>query len=205
MGVFGYDHNTLSRTLFLVFAVICAIISIVHCYYVRKLKILSVYLLPLLSICMCFENCLLYLTDDIDDNSIIAQIGKVCVCLQLPIFAMVMFEVPARLHEARSVQFCCVPYDQEKDVSKLPGMLLFTIMRIFAILVFLCNLLLYFSSYCEKLYDNDAHILKSCDYVGRGGFFTLYKHDLNSLFWLSLILPSYVFLVSFYMYFTLHR
>ena len=118
---------------------------------------------------------------------------------------MVMFEVPARLHEARSVQFCYVPYDQEKDASNLPGFLMFTIMRIFAFVIFLFNLLLYFSTYCEKLYKDDNSTLKSCDYVGRGGIITLYEFDGNILLWLSIILPSYVFVVAFYMYFTLHR
>jgi len=40
MGVFGYEQNALSTSLYLVFAIASGIIAIIHIYFVRKLKIL---------------------------------------------------------------------------------------------------------------------------------------------------------------------
>lgn len=201
MSFIGFRQSLLSRVFFLVFAVICAISAILQLRFLRKLRILSVYLLPVLSFCMCYENILLYLSDNIDNDSTAANTGKVFYSMQIPLFLLIVFEVPCRLHEARSVQFFLIPFDQEKEVSKLPGELIISFMRLLAAGAFAINMFVNFSDICmEQLHDSHE-----CSLPLRGGYYTLADNSNNIALWMALAVPSYLFLVVFNMYISLHR
>jgi hypothetical protein len=71
-------------------------------------------LLPLLSFCLCFENVLLFRGDSIEKHSALTDAGHVFQALQIPLFIIIIYELPFRLHEARLAHFCCIPFDQGK-------------------------------------------------------------------------------------------
>lgn len=201
MGIYGYKQNLISRILFIIFAIICLIVAIIQLKYLRKLKILSVYLLPLLSISMCYENILLFLSDQIKSNSIESEIGKVLFSLQIPLFLLITFEVPCRLHEARSVQFFLVPFDQEKEVSKLSGEIIIIIMRLLAIGALILNLFVNFSNLCINQLNNSYE----CSLPLRSGYYTLAYHSNNIMLWIALSVPTYLFIITFNIYICLYR
>jgi len=121
--------------------------------------------------------------------------------MQIPLFLLILFEVPCRLHEARSVQFFLVPFDQEKEVSKLPGELIISFMRLLAAAAFGINIYVNFSDVCMDQLDNT----EKCDLPLRGGYFTLAENSGNIALWMALSCPSYLFVVALNMYISLHR
>lgn len=201
MGFIGYQHGAVTQYLFLALAVVCALTAIIQIRYLRKLKILSVYLLPVLSICMCYENVILYLSDRIKEGSGAADVAKVVYSMQVPLFVLILFEVPCRLHEARSVQFFLIPFDQEKEVWRFPAALFSTTMRLLAAGAFAINLLVNFSEYCMKQLDDDH----DCSLPLRSGIFTLITNTNNTMLWMALAVPVFLFVVAWNMYISLHR
>ena len=117
-----------------------------------------------------------------------------------------------RLHEARSVQFCFVPFDEEKDISSFPSFLLTTIMRMVATAVFAGMLIINFNltiQYnCHDITEETSQHHTNAFYCSlplRAGFATLIDYSTNLNLWLALMTSSYLFLVAINMYITLHR
>ena len=57
---------------------------------------------------MCYQNILLA-SEKSTEAAI--QTGLVFRSLIVPLFFVIAFELPFRLHEARSVHFCCIPFE----------------------------------------------------------------------------------------------
>jgi hypothetical protein len=108
------EGNEVMRGFCLAFAVIAALLFCVQIICLQKLRAIPVYMLPLLSFCIVYENVVLYCGGDISATSSIAYSAYFFLSLQIPLFVIILFELTFRLHEARSTKFCCIPFDQSE-------------------------------------------------------------------------------------------
>lgn len=135
------DTESYEYVVFIVFAVLAAILGTVSLFVLQRLNILPVYLLPLLCFCMCFENTLLSFADNIASNSKVAYAGYVFQSLEIPLFVIILHETSFRLYQSRSFQFCCVRFDQRngRTVHRAAAVWLWSV-RVIAVGLFIMNI-----------------------------------------------------------------
>ena len=157
MNVYGrVDTTNYGHIVFIVFAVISAILGSISLLFLQRLNILPVYLLPLLCFFICYENTVLSLGDNISAASKLAYAGNVFHSLTIPLFVIILHETSFRLYQSRSFQFCCIRFDQSNMSSKnyFAVVLLWSV-RIIAVGLFVMNILADFnlvpaSEDCDK-------------------------------------------------------
>jgi hypothetical protein len=189
MGFIGYDSADTGKVFFMIFAVIAAILFIYQLKKLLRMKILPVYLLPFLSICLFWENIVLFLGAVVQDNTII-DISYVLYSLIIPLFVIIIFELAYRLFEARSANFLWIPFDErgtDDDSAGTNYVALATLwfVRLCAIALFILNIIKSFS-----LFDYDSNI------HGRNGYKALETHPLSIDYWLSYIPPIFLSIIS---------
>ena len=146
--VFGSDHSDLgtwSHVMYIIFAVIALILLICQLLYLRRLKVISVYLLlPILSMCVMYENISLYLSSahKIADEIVHMYIGYILQSITVPLFLIVLYEVIFRLHEFRNVHFFC--FELEVSSDSLGAKILLWLMRIIFVGLILMQLIVEF-------------------------------------------------------------
>jgi len=183
------DLGCYSLVLYLLFACIAVVCLCLQLAYLTKLFVLPVVLLPLLSVCVAYENVILYYYIACYGNcSIIPAIGAsafVCHSLQIPLFIVVAWEIAFALHESRSAHFFCFALDQAEDgiVTNTPAIVCMWLVRLMACGLFIINILVDTSS---TSYNDDAAAL-----AGSGGYAYLASNHFrkNSTLWLALIPP----------------
>jgi len=95
----------------------------------------------------------------------------------LPLFFLVIFELPFRLHEARSAHFMCIPFEQGEELAGAIAFMSLYAVRVFSLGLFVINVLVNLTLLNDESGD-----------VGVAGYASL--HNENSIhFWLSLV-PS---------------
>jgi hypothetical protein len=145
MGFVGEEINDLEFGFFVAFAVLSFILFIIQAGLLQKLRMLPVILLPVISICMCLENCVLTRGSSLGKRSALAVVTLILHAMILPLMVLCMFELPFRLHQARTAHFLCIPFEQgviARDIAKVAlwGM------RIIATGLFVVNILVNFDS-----------------------------------------------------------
>jgi hypothetical protein len=183
MAFYGHPTELYAAVLYMIFAVITGVLCLIQLVFLQKLNIWSVYWLPLLSFCMCYENVLLYLGDHISRHSSVAYAGNVFHALQIPIFVIVLYEVSYRLHEARSAQFLYyIRFDLGGSATELTALLSLWIVRTIAAGLFVMTLI------------TDFFILPKnhrSKVTGAGGYYAFSRDDNEHSvsLWLNLIPP----------------
>lgn len=184
------------RILFVAFAVIAALCCVVQLIFFQELKIIPVYLLPFLSFCICFENICLYRQENHSDNSSIVHAAYVFHSFIVPIFIMLVYEVPFRLHETRLAHFGCIPFEQGSDMPQGASRLALVSERFIAVGFFVMNIIVNFDLFKE----NDKS-----DFSGIGGYKTLAEHPRSLQLWLSLIPSITLSALGIYICFVLYK
>ena len=135
------DTESYQYVVFIVFAVLEAILGAVSLFLLQRLNILPVYLLPLLCFCMCFENTLLSFGSNISSSSKVAFAGYVFQSLEIPLFVIILHETSFRLYQSRSFQFCCIRFDQRsgRTIHHAATVWLWSV-RVIAVGLFIMNI-----------------------------------------------------------------
>lgn len=188
-GFIGNDSTELGMVFFMIFAVIAAILFIYQLKNLLRMKILPVFLLPFLSFCMLWENIILYLGSDVQNNTII-DVSYVLYSLIIPLFVIIIFELSYRLFEARSANFLCIPFDERGTDNDSLGtnyaaLATLWFVRLCAIALFGLNIIKSFSLFG---YDSNIH--------GRNGYKALESHPLSIDYWFSYIPPIFLSVIS---------
>eukprot|EP01041_Mallomonas_annulata_P008688 gene8688-17947_t len=194
MSFVGHSTYYYAQILFAAFSVIAALCFVFHLYFIKVLKIFSIYLLPVLSICICFENVILYYNNEIDNKSALANIAYVLHSLIIPLFCLIEYEISFRLYEAKGAHFCFIRFDQGEDMSPIVAPIALWIMRLIALGLFVISIMVNFN-----------FVPKASEYTGRGGYITLANNKYSLSMWLNLIPPIYLSILSFLTAFTMYR
>jgi hypothetical protein len=185
MGFIGKHQDHYARVLFIVFAVLSAILLVYQLIVLQQLRLLPVYLLPILSFIICYENVVLYYSDHIDTDSDAAYAGYFFHSLIVPIFIIVLFEMVYRLHEIRSAHFFFVPFDEGEEATKIPGLVVVSLIRVLVAGLFVMNILADFEIVSSDLNN-----------VGSGGYKYIGTHQLDGALLLTLVPTMVLSVVS---------
>ena len=107
-----------------------------------------------------------------------------------------MNELNYGLHDARSLRFCCVPFDEGLDIKRVPSLLYIWTIRSFSIGLFILNIFVDFSI------GNDAG---GDELSGQGGYETWADHPKSSAIALSQIPIIFLSCWSIAMTFIMYR
>ena len=189
MNIFGRtDTEDYALIVFIVFAIIAAILGTISLVVLQKLNILPVYLLPLLCFCVCYENTLLSIGDKISGTSKQAYAGNFFHSLEIPLFVIILHETSFRLYQSRSFQFCCIRFDQcnGRTINYAAVVLLWSV-RIIAIGLFIMNMFADFAAVPAG---------ENCRSAGVGGYVS-FNSDLDCrTLALSLFPPIFLSFIS---------
>ena len=183
--------------LYVAFSVIGFLLVWVQVVFLQELALAPVYLLPLLTFCVTYENAVMYYScnaSGMADTATVAA-GYVFNALIPSLFVLVLYEITFRLHEARQAHFFCLPMEQGGDVSSAPAVLLMWLVRLIAAGLFIMGILVNFSIVSHS----DA------PHAGSGGYTYLAQHDQSLAVWLALIPPITVSAMTLCMSLALHR
>ncbi len=184
MTFVGQHINEAQYAGYVAMAVISAMLLVVHCRYVRDMRILAVYILPCVAFFSCFELCVLAQGSDVKNDSVTAYICYVFQSLRIPLMVVVLYELTYRLFEIRTAHFICFPFDQGSDFSKTVGVCSIWLNRLMACGLFAINMVV--------VYDTaDAD-----DYASRGGYMYLSRNSHSLFAWLTLIPPIVLSIVA---------
>ncbi len=182
----GSDPHHYAEILFMAFAVLSALLFLYQLRFLRTLRLVSIYLLPLLSFCICFQNVVLYSGDSIHPSSSVAKAAYVFASMICPLFIVIIYELALRLHESEFVHFLFLSYDEVMDgvPSSVPalGDLSVWILRVIALGLFIMGIFVNFA-YIE--YGATTH-------SAEGGLEYLRHHSTSLSLWLGLIPPLFL-------------
>lgn len=145
MTFLNESNESFETGLFISFAVISGLLFFIQIYYLQKLRMLPVYLLPIVSACICWENSLLAGGNRTDSSWRISQFVTAIQTLILPFHFIIIFEMPFRLHQARTAHFLCIPFEQGELISGLLAKICLWSVRIFAVGLLVVNILVNFN------------------------------------------------------------
>jgi len=180
MGFIGQYQPYYAQILFLGYAAIALLLLAIQIIKLQKLAILPIYLLPCLSLLVCYQNIILYFSDSIRTNSDEAYAGYVFHSFEIPMYVVIIYEVAQRLHEARSAKFLCLVFDEGLKYDSFAAVISVWAVRFLAIGLFVLNILTDFS-----LLPTSNNSLKT----GSGGYIFLAKNPASLSIWLNLIPP----------------
>lgn len=180
MTFLGQHNDTYETVLFGICSGVSFILFLFQIIYLQKLKSLSVRLLPILTLLICYENACGGAGDAMSDSSAFSQFSVIVIASILPLFIIVLFELPFRLHEARGAHFMCIPFEQgEAQVATIAIASLYGI-RALALGLFVVNILVNLNL---LQHENSR--------AGLGGYANIDDEIKSTHFWLSVI-PSMV-------------
>jgi hypothetical protein len=180
MTFLGEHNDTYETVIFGTLAGVCFLLALIQVKFLQKLKSLSVRTLPLLTLIVCFENAVSGAGDSISGNSAFAKFSVVLISTILPLFLVVLFELPFRLHEARSAHFMCIPFEQGEVMAQSIALISLYSVRTIAVGLFVVNLLVNL----DLLHDENSR-------AGLGGYANAEDEIGSTHFWLSIV-PSMV-------------
>lgn len=185
MGFIGQYQPYYAQILFVAFAVISSMLFVIQIVKLQKLKILPIYLLPFLSFLVCYQNSILYYSDNISSDSGAAYAGYVFHSLEIPLYIIIIYEVAQRLHEARSAKFFFLLFDEELKFTNINAIVSLWVIRFIATGLFVLNILTNFS-----LIPNETPL------IGSGGYMYLAENKYSLSLWLNLIPPIVLSFIS---------
>lgn len=180
MTFLGEQNETYETVIFSICAGVAFLLFLFQIIYLQKLKSLSVRLLPLLTLAICYENGCSATGDIMSEKSAFTKFSVIIIAAILPLFIIVLFELPFRLHEARSAHFMCIPFEQGVGQSQTIAYGSLYFVRIVAVGLFVVNVLVYL----DLLHDENSR-------AGLGGYANIDEETESTHFWLSVI-PSMV-------------
>ena len=195
----AYFGNNLDDYAFIAFVIIVILSVLLFCkqvLYLRKMTILPVYTLPLVSFCICFESTVLLLGSSISDNSLTADFAYIFKCLQVPLLLLSLYEITHRLHEARSVNFFFLRFDEGDVFAKKNGDRFLLLIRIVACGLLIINILTFY----QLSLPSAGSVL-----VGMGGYIYLAENYYSLNLWLALIPPIVLSLASLVLSYSIMR
>lgn len=175
MAIIGHGINHNERILFIVLAIVAAILCVVQFRLIYSMKLLTVILLPFISFCICFENVVMSYGSDINQSSLTAVFGNIFQSFEIPLMIIVLYETSYRLFEIRTAHFICIAFDQGSDISKILANSTIWLVRIVACGLYIMNMFVDFRR----------------EPTGRGGYVYLdnNRNDHRKYIWLDLIPP----------------
>jgi len=186
-----------SGVLYVAFSVLGLFLFIFQVVFLQQLVLLPIYLLPLLTFCITYENAVMYYSCNaggiVDPMTVGA--GYVFNALIPPLFIIVLYESVFRLHEARQAHFFCLPMEQGDDFSSAPGLGLMWFVRLVATGLFIMGIFVNFS-----LVNHD-----DAPHAGSGGYAYLADHKTSLAVWLSLIPPIVLSFMTLVACLSVHR
>lgn len=184
MTFFGHENEPFETGLYISFAIISGLLFFLQIFYLQKLRMLPVYLLPAISVCICWENSLLAGGNRTETYWRISQFVTAIQALILPFHVIVIFEMPFRLHQARTAHFLCIPFEQGEMISGFISKICLWSVRIIALGLLVINLLVNF---------NLPH---GHEMAGKVGFVYFNDIENNTHMWLALLPPLLLSLES---------
>jgi hypothetical protein len=178
MTFIGQTNEPFETGLYIAFAAISGVLFFIQIYFLQKLRMLPVYILPALSACICFENGLLAGGGRSDPSWRISQFVTAIQALIIPFNVIIIFEMPFRLHQARTAHFLCIPFEQGALISGLIAKLSLWAVRIFALGLLVINIIVNF-----KIPHAASNI------AGEVGFVYFSEVDDKIHVWLGLLPP----------------
>lgn len=133
MTFVGNENEPFETGLYIAFASIAGILFFIQIIYLQKLRMLPVYILPALSACICWENALLAGGSRSDPSWRISQFVTAIQALIIPFNVIIIFEMPFRLHQARTAHFLCIPFEQGEVISRFIAKVSLWSVRVFAL------------------------------------------------------------------------
>lgn len=133
MTFVGKENEPFETGLYIAFASIAGILFFIQIIYLQKLRMLPVYILPALSACICWENALLAGGNRTDPSWRISQFVTAIQALIIPFNVIIIFEMPFRLHQARTAHFLCIPFEQGEVISRFIAKVSLWSVRVFAL------------------------------------------------------------------------
>ena len=180
MTFLGEENKLYETIIFIILSGICFLLVLIQVIYLQKLKGNSVRMLPVLTLAICYESACNGAGDTMSNDSGFAKFSVSVLAIILPMFIVILFELPFRLHEARSAHFMCIPFEQGEALSNTIASISLYSVRTVALGIFVVNLLVNL----DLLHDENNR-------AGLGGYATA-ENELNSVhFWLSIV-PSMV-------------
>lgn len=177
---FGRSPDSYAFVIFIIVAAISVVLFLNQIFYLRKMTILPVYTLPLVSFCTCFENVVLALGSSVADNSLTVEFAKAFKSLEIPLLLLSLYEITHRLHEARSVNFFVLRFDEGSQFAKNFGELALWLIRFIATGLLVINIFVFYQFVPPS---NDSIS------AGLGGYMYLAQHYKSLALWLALIPP----------------
>jgi hypothetical protein len=178
MTFLGQQNEPFETGLFISFATVSGLLFFIQIIFLQKLRMLPIYLLPTLSAIICFENSLLAGGGRSEPSWRISQFVTAIQALIIPFHVLIIFEMPYRLHKARTAHFLCIPFEQGELVSGPIAVASLWLVRVLAFGLLIITIFVNF-----KLPD------ATTDEAGRVGF--VYFNDIEDEvhMWLSLLPP----------------
>lgn len=170
------------EVLFMIYAILSCFLFIFQIFFLQKIRALPVYILPVVSFCICFDNLVCFRGDKINENSSVSKAAFVFNSLIPACLLLTSFEMPYRLHEARSVHFLYISFEEGQYMPKYISTFTLFAVRLLAIGILIAKILANF----ELVGDDNIS-------VGIAGYASFSKDDnANSIIlWLDL-LPSMI-------------
>ncbi|CAM9530988.1 unnamed protein product, partial [Hapterophycus canaliculatus] len=142
MGFFDQENTPLETAWFSVLAVFSLVCFPFGIWMGRRFTILAAKLVPVISVLLVYENIIQAISNLIDDEYVLVQIGRTTHAAVIPLFLVVMFEVAYAVHKRRSVQFCGIVFDQGHRRAVEPcSWVLRNFVRILATMIFVLGVL----------------------------------------------------------------
>jgi hypothetical protein len=181
MTFLGQQNEPFETGLFISFAVISGVLFFIQIISLQKLRMLPVYLLPALSACICFENSLLAGGGRTEPSWRLSQFVTAIQALIIPFHVLIIFEMPFRLHQARTAHFLCIPFEQGDLISGTIAKVSLWLVRVFALGLLVITILVNF-----KL----PHA--TIEEAGEVGFVYFNEIDDEIHMWLALLPPLFL-------------
>lgn len=162
---------------FIFFAIMAGAMCIFQLLFLLKLRVIAIYLLPILSFCIAYENAVLARgsrDDELSPTNIVAYICHSCI---IPCFVIIFNETNLSVHKARQLNFIFVPYDMNEEDVRIPELICLWVSRLIAASLLVMTLLVNFRITDADSKDNN---------VGEGGY-TSWSDDSSMAMALSLV------------------
>jgi hypothetical protein len=181
MSFVGQNINQTEYGLHVFMAAVSGLLIVKQFFFIKNMKIFSVYLLPCISFVICFENTVLSYQELIKTCSVEAYFTYVFHSLKIPLMIVVLYEASYRLFETRTAQFICFPFDQGSDFSKTLAVFSLWVIRLIACGLFVIGFLANILGCSQKGIRGSGS--------GRGGYMFLSDHNKSGVTWMTLVPP----------------
>lgn len=186
MRIAGEPIEEYAFVLHIAFAIIAGLLLICQVVFIQKMKIMPVYLVIILSICMCYENCILAAGAQLQPDSAAVEIMYAVHALEVPLLILCLYETVYCLYEEKGASLSLVHVEEASPETFTLAIVCLWLIRFVAVCLLVLNLLI------------NYQLIPNQDYkaAGSGGYIYLAKYPHSLPIWLSLIPVIVLSLVS---------